>query len=36
MVQVLILSDEWLPRYIPLENFKTEILLFGDVLDFDF
>ena len=35
MVQVLMLSDKWLPRYRPVENFNTKILVFGDVLDFD-
>ena len=35
MVQVLKLSDMWLPRYRLLENFNTKILVFGDVLDFD-
>ena len=35
MVQVLMLSDKWLPRYRLLENFNTKILVFGDILDFD-
>ena len=35
MVQVLMLSDKWLPRYRLLENVNTKILVFGDVLDFD-
>ena len=35
MVRVLLLSDEWLPRYRLLENFNTKFLSFGDVLDYD-
>ena len=30
------LSDKWLQRYRLLENSNTEILLFEDVLEFDF
>ena len=32
MVQVIMFSDKWLPRYTLLENFNTEILLFEDVV----
>ena len=35
MVQVCMLSDEWLPRNRLLEKFYTKILPFGDVLDYD-
>ena len=35
MVQFKMLSDKWLSRYGLLENSTTEILHFGDILDFD-
>ena len=34
-VQVWTLSDNWLPEYGLLENFKANILSIGYVLDFD-
>ena len=35
MVQVWMLSDKWLSKYGLPENFKTKILYFEYVLDFD-